>query len=93
MRHWDEHHRLADRLNATRCRWILSSYDLPEIRSLYPEAYITSVQSFSGMKAKKNESERVLNKEVLITNFLPPGQTSTQPVQIRLLEVTETYKS
>lgn len=91
MRDWDDHRRLAERLNAAQCQWILSSYDLPEIRALYPEAYITSVQSFSGMKVKKNESERVLNKEVLITNFPPSGPSSGQPVQIRLLEATETY--
>lgn len=71
MRSWDEHKVLAERLNHTKCKWILSSYDTSEIRSLYATNYVVSVQSFSGMKAKKQGRERVLNKEVLITNFLP----------------------
>jgi DNA adenine methylase len=91
MRDWAEHMELANRLNAAKCQWILSSYDIPEIRDRYPNDYITPVQSFSGMKAKKNQSERVLNKEVLITNFPPPSYTSDKPIQIRLLEAGENY--
>jgi len=71
MRGWDEHQELADRLCKTECKWILSSYDIPQIRALYPDNYVVAIQSVSGMKAKKNGSERVINKEVLITNFLP----------------------
>jgi DNA adenine methylase len=71
MRDWAEHERLAERLRQTQCKWILSSYDIPEIRALYPQDYIVSVQSFSGMRTEKKSNERVLNREVLITNFLP----------------------
>jgi hypothetical protein len=71
MRDWKDHQELADRLHKTECKWILSSYDIPEIRALYPKNYVVSVQMASGMKAKKNGSERVINKEVLITNYLP----------------------
>jgi DNA adenine methylase len=71
MREWKEHQELADRLHNTQCRWILSSYDIPEVRALYLQNYVVAVQMASGMKTKKNGSERVINKEVLITNFLP----------------------
>jgi len=71
MRSWDEHRDLANRLQNTECKWILSSYDIPQIHELYSENYVVAVQSASGMKAKKNGSERVINKEVLITNYLP----------------------
>jgi len=71
MRDWKDHQELADRLYKTQCKWILSSYDIPEIRALYPKNYIVAVQIASGMKAKKNGTERVINKEVLITNYLP----------------------
>lgn len=74
MRSWEEHQRLANRLHNTKCQWILSSYDKPEIRKLYAQHYIIPVQAFSGMNVKKNEGPRVLNEEVLITNFLPPGE-------------------
>lgn len=74
MRSWDDHWQLADRLRASKCKWILSSYDMPEIHSLYDGCNIISVQSFSGMRVKKNDTKRTLNKEVLITNFSPPLQ-------------------
>jgi DNA adenine methylase len=63
MRSWDDHWQL-----------ILSSYDMPEIHNLYDGCNIISVQSFSGMRVKKNDTKRTLNKEVLITNFSPPLQ-------------------
>ena len=75
MRDWADHEYLADRLNAAQCKWILSSYDIPEIRALYSQNYIVAVQSFSGMRTEKRSRERVLNKEVLITNFLPDSTT------------------
>lgn len=87
MRNWDDHRELAERLGNAQFKWILSSYDQPEIHELYSGDYIIPVQSFSGMKAKKNEPERVLNKEVLITNFAPPTETHSErigPQQIRL---------
>src|SRR5204863_5546358 len=71
MREWADHQHLANRLATTRCRWILSSYDMPEIRALFAPYNIIPVQSFSGMKAEKNGSARVLNQEVLITNYTP----------------------
>lgn len=74
MRDWNDHRRLAERLAAAKCQWILSSYDTPEVRTLYGQYRITAVQSFSGMNVEKNKGERVLNREVLITNF-QPGNT------------------
>jgi DNA adenine methylase len=71
MRDWKEHQELAERLHKTGCKWILSSYDIPQIRALYPDEYVVAVQSASGMKAKKEGLARVINKEVLITNFVP----------------------
>jgi hypothetical protein len=44
---------------------------MPEIRALYPDEYVIAVQSTSGMKAKKDGQARVINKEVLITNYVP----------------------
>jgi hypothetical protein len=43
--------------------------------------YIIPVQSFSGMKAKKDGPERVLNREVLITNFAPPTETLSERIE------------
>lgn len=71
MRSWEEHAKLARRLASTQCQWILSSYDSPEVRSLYASHHIIPVQSFSGMNVEKGKGDRVLNREVLITSFSP----------------------
>jgi DNA adenine methylase len=79
MRDWDEHRELAERLNAARCKWILSSYDMPEMRELFAQHHIVPVQSFSGMRTAKDKDERVLNQEILITNFVPKVTSATRP--------------
>jgi DNA adenine methylase len=78
MRGWDEHRELAERLQQSTCKWIVSSYDIPQIRELYAESYVIAVESASGMKAKKTGTERVINKEVLITNYMPDSVAVTQ---------------
>ena len=99
MRDWEEHQELADRLHKTQCKWILSSYDTPEIRAMYPKNYVVSVQMASGMKIKKNGSERVINKEVLITNYLPDSTSVSrfedkETRQMRMvLETKKPYKA
>ena len=69
MQDWEDHRRLANRLSTTQCKWMLSSYDIPEVRELYEGFSIRTVQSFSGMNRKKGSSERIVNQEVLIANF------------------------
>lgn len=74
MRDWESHKLLAERLSRAECKWILSSYDKPEIRELFTRCHFTSVQSSSGMDTEKNGGSRVLNKEILITNYTPTEQ-------------------
>lgn len=99
MRDWEEHQELAERLHTTKCKWIVSSYDIPQIREYYPDNYVVAVQSASGMKAKKTGRERVINKEVLITNYLPDtvavslfGQTEVRQMRM-VLEDSEPYQT
>lgn len=79
MREWEAHKLLSERLGRTRCKWIVSSYDKPEVRELFTEYFIISVQSASGMNTGKNGSTRVLNKEILITNFATQAKTAATP--------------
>lgn len=72
MRDLAAHHLLAERLASTKCQWILSSYDSSQTRTMFSNHFITPVQSVSGMNVQKNNSARVLNKEVLISNFNTP---------------------
>ncbi len=103
MQDWEDHRRLANRLAQTKCKWILSSYDIAEMHSLYDGYNIIPVQTISGMNQKKNGSERVVNREVLITNFntdthdiVVPEKSYAlvQPTLLPLGEVdeTETYQ-
>lgn len=69
MQDWADHHRLAVRLAGTKCKWMLSSYDVAEVRQMYEGYSIIPIQSISGMNKKKRGSERVVNREVLIANF------------------------
>lgn len=100
MQDWAEHRQLAVRLANTKCKWILSSYDWPEVREMYDGYDITSIQSYSGMRTEKNGSERVLNQEVLIANFstqtndlLQPtaGQMALQKPLLKIDEAREIY--
>ena len=75
MRGIGDHRELADRLQSTRCRWVLSSYDTPEVYQMFGDCVISPVTAASGMKTGGKEAhsgrQRTLNREVLITNFLP----------------------
>lgn len=71
MRDWESHQRLAERLANTKARWIVSSYDIPEIHELFKNYYLIPITAASGMKIKKNTSNRVINRELLILNYTP----------------------
>lgn len=84
MRDWALHERLAERLASTACRWVLSSYDRPDIRDLFRDCTVLAVESFSGMRVKKDNTQRVLNREILILNYTPPQMHPSEPEQITL---------
>lgn len=74
MREKESHELLVSRLQRARCQWIVSSYDTPFIRTLFENYHIIPVQSASGMNTEKNGNKRVINKEVLITNYTPANR-------------------
>lgn len=78
MRDWKDHRLLAKYLASAKSKWILSSYDRPEIHALYDGYVIRQVSTISGMKVKKNGPGRVANKEVLVMNFEP--ETDSTPL-------------
>ena len=72
MREWDTHKELAERLNKTKCHWILSSYNTDDVHRMFDshrKVHFVYVSSASGMKASKHGKERVTNEEVLILNY------------------------
>lgn len=78
MRSWEDHQRLADRLARAECKWIISSYDTPEVRELYGGHHVVPVTAYSGMNTTKGGTKRVKNEEVLILNYEPPVDLSSE---------------
>lgn len=90
MREKEDHEILAARLKKARCQWILSSYDTDFTHTLFEGHFIMPVRSSSGMMTQKNGNTRVMNEEVLITNFQPPNielATVVREVQQPLLDL------
>lgn len=73
MKSWSEHYELYDALKSSKSRWIISSYDIPEMYQIFSESkyHIIPVSSYSGMNTDKNAVSRVQNKEILLLNFVP----------------------
>lgn len=79
MRSWEDHNHLSRNLSKAQGKWILSSYNNADVRGLYEDYSILPIQSYSGMKVKKNGTERKVNSEVLIANFDITSVNSTPP--------------
>jgi DNA adenine methylase len=73
MREWDLHIELYNTLKKSQGKWIISSYDIPEIHDVFkePEYQIIPIQSFSGMKVSKTNNKRKKNLEVVVLNYKP----------------------
>ncbi|MHB8627446.1 MAG: DNA adenine methylase [Aggregatilineales bacterium] len=76
MREWKDHEQLAARLEQAQCQWILSSYDTQDVHNLFRGYRFSYITSASGMSTEKANKARVINQEVLITNFEPARSRS-----------------
>jgi len=70
MPSWSDHQHLAARLAQLKGKWIVSSYDRPEVRMLYGGSHIVPIESASGM-ASAGGRGRTTNQEILVCNFIP----------------------
>jgi DNA adenine methylase len=92
MRDWEMHFELSERLKAAKCKWILSSYNVKAIHDIFHDFTIIPVQTASGMNTNKNDTKRVVNKEVLIINYDLPrrnfdnGGESPDQLELRIQE-------
>ena len=74
MKSREDHQTMRAKLATLQARWMLSAYDNPEMREMYPEYWVTPIQSTSGMDAKeegKPRKKRGKNQEIVISNFRP----------------------
>ena len=62
MRSFEEHQELFERLQNTKAKWLLSTYDKPELQALFNGHFIRPVSFASGMNGYKN-------REILVSNF------------------------
>jgi len=67
----EDHHNLAKLLGKSKTRWMLSYYDYPELRELYPDSkynyYFKDYQKSSTMNKKGVRKPKAT--EVLVTNY------------------------
>jgi DNA adenine methylase len=71
MRQIKAHEELASRIGELRSRFLLTSYNLPEIKDLYNSEglYVQEVNFAAGMPT--NGTDRSRNEEIIISNFDP----------------------
>lgn len=72
----DEHLELAQRLSTVNCRWLLTSYDRADIRSMLSNYHIFPVNFASGMDGENGRQ----NNEIIVTNYEVAEQSFTAPV-------------
>ncbi len=69
MRQPKEHEEMARILRSLGSRFLLTSYNLPEIRAIYDGFHITEVDFAAGMPTGENQRSR--NSEIIVTNYDP----------------------
>ena len=74
MRSIEEHRALVDRLRQAECRWLLTSFDKPEVRRLYDEFQVTPIDFASGLVAGDGSRR---NRE--IRGYELHGQPDSRP--------------
>ncbi|MGI9951363.1 DNA adenine methylase [Moorellaceae bacterium AZ2] len=68
MRALAEHKELVEVLRNLKAKFILSSYDLPEIREMYKEFNVISLSFPAGMPDASHK-KRTRNREILVANY------------------------
>ena len=81
MRQIEEHEQLVEVLHNLQARFVLTSFDLPNVRKLYTHDnfYLTPVEFAGGMPTSGTERNR--NREIIVTNYDPAmylGKGATQ---------------
>lgn len=84
MRLMDQHKPLVNVLQTLKSRFLLTCYDLPEIRDLYKNFRITPVEFAGGMPIKENKTNR--NREIIVTNYDLPLSFEGIPTQLQIQE-------
>jgi len=65
LRRWSDHRELVERMAEAKAKWILTTYDLPELRELFASFHVTAVDFPSGMPGRNGRR----NREIIVTNY------------------------
>lgn len=80
MRTTEEHQELVEWMKTSKCKWLLTNYDKPEVRELYDGFTIIPVDFASGMNSAGGTRR---NKEIIVMNYeieVPETHQSTLDV-------------
>jgi DNA adenine methylase len=92
MRLMAEHSAIAERLDNTHSKWMLSSYDNEEVRAIFRHYNIVPIQSSSGMRSaeaeiRANGIKRTINREILVLNYdLPTADHAPEKGDLELCD-------
>jgi DNA adenine methylase len=67
LRDFGDHKRIAERMKCAKAKLLLTTYDLPALRKLFADFYITPVNFPAGMPGRKERR----NHEIIVTNYDP----------------------
>ena len=67
LRQWEHHVQIVERLQETKAKWLLSTYDLPPLRELFSGFFITRATFASGMAGSNGRR----NHEIIVSNYDP----------------------
>ena len=67
MRSIEDHQKLAERIRKIKAKFLLSTYDLPELRTLFSGYNTVSVEFPAGMQGHRGRK----NQELIIMNYEP----------------------
>ena len=67
---YSDHERLASMLNNTKCKWMLSYYNYPELNEWYPrEKYVWKNRKYKKMATAFKGKEMPTGEEVIVMNY------------------------
>jgi len=72
LREWHDHQEIAAGMKKAKAKCLSTTYDLPELRELFADFYITPVNFPAGMPGRN----RRRNHEIIVTNY-DPGSVRT----------------
>ena len=66
---WDDYVELAELNLATKCKWLLTINNHPDIRELYEGKEGIRIREYDILYSVRNDAERKMNREIMVSNY------------------------